>query len=101
MSQYVKPITLEKIRYSHPSSGRQGVVYALHVDGKPLHMDTWMTPDAGKYALLFAAAPDLLDALEEIVNNAVVNYEGSMDIYSEAVNAARAAIRKAKGGGDE
>lgn len=52
-------------------------------------------------ARLIAAAPNLLDALEEIVNNAVLNYEGSMDIYSEAVEAARAAIRKAKGGGDE
>jgi hypothetical protein len=48
-------------------------------------------------AYLIAAAPDLLEALEEIVVNAVKNYEGSMDIYPEAIDAARAAIRKAKG----
>jgi hypothetical protein len=49
-------------------------------------------------AYLIAAAPDLLEALEEIVINAHKNYEGSMDIYPEAIEIAREAIRKAKGG---
>ena len=43
---------------------------------------------------------ELVGALEEIVNNAVKNYEGSMDIYPEAIAAARSALNKAKGGGD-
>lgn len=46
---------------------------------------------------LIAAAPDLYEALEEIVQNAVVYYEGSMDIYSEAIENARNALAKARG----
>ena len=41
---------------------------------------------------------ELVGALEEIVNNAVKNYEGSMDIYPEAISVARSALAKAKGG---
>lgn len=48
-------------------------------------------------AHLIAAAPDLYEALEEIVENAVVYYEGSMDIYSEAIENARNAMAKARG----
>ena len=48
-------------------------------------------------AHLIAAAPELYEALEEIVENAVVYYEGSMDIYSEAIENARNALAKARG----
>ena len=41
---------------------------------------------------------ELVGALEEIVNNAVKNYQGSMDIYPEAISVARSALAKAKGG---
>lgn len=49
-------------------------------------------------ARMIAAAPELLEALEEVVANAVKNYEGSMDVYPEAIEVARAALAKAKGG---
>lgn len=51
-------------------------------------------------ARLIAAAPLMLEALEEIVGNACKNFEGSMDIYPEAIDVARAAIRAAKGESD-
>jgi hypothetical protein len=56
--------------------------------------------DAFANARLIAAAPLMYEALEEIVNNVVKNYEGSMDIYPEAIAVARAALQAAKGGGD-
>jgi len=46
---------------------------------------------------LMAAAPDLYEALEEIVENAVVYYKDSMDIYSEAIENGRKALAKARG----
>lgn len=57
-------------------------------------------------ARLIAAAPDMLEALEGIINQACVNGcpeynhadgEQSCVVHTEACNAARAAIRKAKG----
>lgn len=48
-------------------------------------------------ANLIAAAPDLLAALERIVNECRVYCEGSEDIDNYAVDQARQAIRKAKG----
>ena len=47
---------------------------------------------------MIAAAPLMHEALEEVVNNAVKNFEGSMDICPEAIAAARAALQSAKGG---
>jgi len=51
-------------------------------------------------ARLIAAAPLMYQALEEIANNAVKNYEGSMDIYPEAIAVARDALKAAKGDDD-
>jgi hypothetical protein len=49
-------------------------------------------------ARLIAAAPDMLEALEEIVFNVTKNFEGSIEIRDpEAIEMAREAIRKAKG----
>jgi hypothetical protein len=50
-------------------------------------------------AYLYAAAPDLLEALEAFMPERT-GYGNSMDwqAYSEAIKAARAALAKAKGG---
>jgi hypothetical protein len=54
---------------------------------------------AKRYARLFAAAPELLDALESLLavqnGSPLPSYEKD---YENAVNAAKAAIWKAKGG---
>ena len=102
----------------------QGVITA-EWNGFPWHVATvdmselgWHENDQskarenGRNAALIADAPflaceverlrelcgELVGALEEIVNNAVKNYEGSMDIYPEAISVARSALAKAKGG---
>ena len=46
---------------------------------------------------LIAAAPDLLEALREVLNNPAGDYDAS-DGYENAVKQARAAIAKATGG---
>ena len=50
-------------------------------------------------ARLIAAAPDLLEALKELLNNPAGDYDAS-DGYENAVKQARAAITKATGGAD-
>lgn len=59
----------------------------------------WLSYTANREAnaRLIAAAPLMYQALEEIANNAVKNYEGSMDIYPEAIAVARDALKAAKG----
>jgi hypothetical protein len=56
------------------------------------------TGEPPENARLIAASPDLLAALEQIINECRVYCEGSEDIDSYAVENARQAIRKAKGG---
>jgi hypothetical protein len=51
-------------------------------------------------AHLIAAAPDLLAALERIIDECKVFCNDSMDIDNYAVDQAREAIRKAKGGAE-
>jgi hypothetical protein len=93
----MSPITLRETVYSHPASGRKGTYYTLYSDNEPIQLDTYFNDSAKRYAYLFAAATDLLAALEKIVDECGVYCEGSEDIDTYAVDQARQAIRKAKG----
>lgn len=105
MTEGIKKITLNERAYSHQGTGRNGIYYTLVVDGEPLQLDSWMNPDARKYAYLFKAAPDMLEALELILDLR----EKELGSWLLTPNAkyptlkmyAEAAIAKAKGVRDE
>lgn len=48
-------------------------------------------------ARLIAAAPEMLELLEEIVTNASKNYQGSTEIDPQIISSARWVISKARG----
>ena len=72
-------------------------------DGKEIIATVWDSPIAEYFATLFAAAPDLLEALENaefLLRNLAINPDAAprmTDSVYNAANIANAAIAKAKG----
>lgn len=60
--------------------------------------DRCKSRENGANARLIAAAPEMLEAIEEAVSNAHKNYQGSIEISGDAFEMLRDALAKAKGG---
>ena len=101
MADEIKRIMLKEQGYSHQGTGRNGIYYTLMVDGEPIQLDSWINPDARKYAYLFKAAPDLLEAVEMLLIGAAacaIPHHKEREVLQTAVDFAIKAKNKAKGG---